>query len=116
MTADTILARPYRRASLAIYTTVALAAFEGTAVAAILPQVAGDLGRLDLLPWVITGYLFVAGVATVVAGAAIDAIGTRTMFRWAVILFTVAGTLAGLVSTMPMMVAVRVLHGIGAGW
>ncbi len=115
MVDDHILSPPYRRASIAIYVAVALAAFEGTAVAAVLPQVAGDLGRLDLLPWVVTGYLFAGGVAIVVAGPAIDTLGTRTVFRWSVLTFTVAGTAAGLVESMPAMVAVRLLHGFGGG-
>ena len=112
---ETILSAPYRRASIAIYTTIALAAFEGTAVISVLPEVAGDLGRLDLLPWVVTGYLFASGVATIVAGPLVDALGSRVVFRWAVTLFTIAGTVAGLVTSMPMMVGVRLVHGVGGG-
>jgi MFS family permease len=110
-----ILARPYLAASIAIYTTVALVAFEGTAVAAALPQVAGDLGRLDLLPWVITAYLFASGVATVMAGPAIDALGTRAVFRLAVLVFSLAGFSVGLSPNIPAMIGIRLIQGAGGG-
>lgn len=102
-------------ASIAIYLTVALVAFEGLAVSAALPQVAADLGYIDLLPWVITAYLLTSGVATVVAGPLVDSLGTRTMFRWSVGLFTVAGTIAAFAPSMPLMVGARLLQGAGGG-
>lgn len=114
-TARSVLSPPLLAASVAIYSTVALAAFEGTAVAAALPQVVADLGRIDLLPWVVTGYLFASGVATVVSGSLVDRFGTRLVFQIAVIVFTVAGTTAGLVDSMPLMVAARLLQGVGSG-
>jgi MFS family permease len=114
-TARSVLSRPLFAASVAIYSTVALAAFEGTAVAAALPQVVADLGRIDLLPWVVTGYLFASGVATVVSGPLVDRFGIRLVFQIAVIVFTLAGTGAGLVDTMPLMVTARLLQGVGSG-
>lgn len=110
-----LLSPPFFRASVAIYTTVALVAFEGTAVAAALPQVAADLGQLNLLPWIITVYLFAAGVATVVAGSVVDALGTARVFRWAVLVFSVAGFAAGLAPSMAALVAIRFVQGVGAG-
>lgn len=110
-----VLAKPLLAASVAIYSTVALAAFEGTAVAAALPQMLTDLGRISLLPWVITGYLFASGLATVVAGSLIDRFGTRTVFRAAVVIFGLSGTAAGFVTSMEAMVGVRLIQGVGSG-
>jgi MFS family permease len=110
-----VLSRPLLPASIAIYTTVALVAFEGLAVAAALPQIAAELGRVSLLPWVITGYLFTSGVATVVAGPLVDGIGVRTMFRYAVAVFALAGFAAAFVPSMPLMVAARIVQGAGGG-
>lgn len=115
-TREGLLSKRYLPASIAIYTTVSLVAFEGTAVAAALPQLAGDLGRLDLLPWVITAFLFASGVSTVLAGPLIDALGTATVFRWAVGVFTVAGFAAGLATSMPMLIAIRLVQGAGGGF
>lgn len=100
---------------IALLVIVALSAFEGLAVAAALPQVAADLGNVSLLPWVLTTYLLVAGVATVVAGTLVDRHGVGPVFRVSVVVFVLGGVLAGLAPTMEVLVAARVLHGIGGG-
>ncbi len=110
-----VLSREFLPASIAIYTTVALVAFEGLAVAAALPQVAADLGGIALLPWVITSFLLMSGVATVTAGPLVDAVGVQAMFRIAVIVFTIGGVAAAFVPTMPLMIVARVVQGIGGG-
>lgn len=112
---DGLLSPPFLRASIAIYTTMALVAFEGTAVAAALPQVTGDIGRLELLPWVITTFLFASGVATVMSGPVVDSLGTARVFRWAVVVFSAAGFAAGLAPTMETLIAIRAVQGAGGG-
>lgn len=104
-----------RAVTLAVLLVVALSAFEGLAVAAALPQVAASLGNVGLLPWVITSYLLTSGVATVAAGALVDQLGARPVFRVSVILFTVSGVIAGLAPSMPLLVVARAAQGIGAG-
>ncbi len=104
-----------RGATVAILLIVALSAFEGLAVAAALPQVAADLGGVALLPWVITAYLLTSGVATIAAGALVDRVGVSAVFRVSVVVFVIGGVLAGVAPTMPLLVAARVLQGIGAG-
>ncbi len=110
-----VFAPELRAAMVSLLTIVALGAFEGLAVAAALPQVAGDLGGVDLLPWVLTTYLLVAGVATVVAGALVDRHGVRPVFRWSVVVFVLGAVLASVAPSMEFLVAARVLHGIGGG-
>jgi len=110
-----VFAPERRAAATAILLTVALAAFEGLAVSAALPQVAADLGSVDLLPWVITAFGLTSGVATVATGALVDGIGASRVFRVAVALFTIGGVAAGLASSMPWMIAARLVHGAGAG-
>lgn len=104
-----------RAAAVAILLVVGLSAFEGLAVAAALPSVGGALGRVDLLPWVITGYLLPAGVTTVAAGALVDRHGARGPFLLSLAVFTVGGTLAGLAPSMPWLIAARAVQGAGAG-
>jgi MFS family permease len=110
-----VLSRELLPASIAIYTTVALAAFEGLAVSAALPQVAADLGDVHLLPWMVTGYLLMSGVAAVVAGPLVDSYGVRAVFRTAIVVFVTGAVLASTVPSMPLMVAARLLHGAGGG-
>jgi MFS family permease len=110
-----VLSRDLLPASIAIFVTVALAAFEGLAVAAALPEVAADLGSVALLPWVITSFLLTSGVATIVSGRLIDTIGVRTMFRIAVIVFAGAGVLAAFAPSMEVMIGLRAVQGVGSG-
>ncbi len=109
------MSRELLPASTAIFVTVALAAFEGLAVAAALPEVAADLGSVSLLPWVITAFLLTSGVATIVSGRLIDTIGVRTMFRVAVVAFAGAGVMAAFAPSMEAMIALRAIQGAGAG-
>ena len=110
-----VFAPELRAAMIALLTIVAVGAFEGLAVAAALPQVAADLGGVDLLPWVLTTYLLVAGVATVVAGALVDRHGVRPVFRWSVLIFVIGAVGASFAPSMEVLVAARVVHGIGGG-
>lgn len=110
-----VLSRPLLPASIAIYTLVGLAAFDALGVAAALPSLAADLGQLQLLPWVITTYLLMSGVSTVVSGSLIDALGVRIVFRVGVSVFLVGSLLGGLSSSMSMMIAARAIQGIGGG-
>lgn len=110
-----VLSRELLPASIAVFATAALASFQALGLAAALPEIAGDLGDVDLLPWVITIYLLMSSLATVVAGPFIDSIGVSRMFRIAVIVFATTGFAAGLSVSMPMLVALRALQGIGGG-
>lgn len=110
-----VLSRELLPASTAIYTMVALAAFESLAVAAALPDLASDLGALELLPWVITAYLLLSGIGAVVAGPLIDAVGVRRMFGLAVIVFMAGSAAAAFAPSMPVLIAARVVQGAGSG-
>jgi MFS family permease len=112
---ETILSPEYRGFTVAILTIVALSAFEGLAVAAALPQVAADLGGVALLPWVVTVFLLTVGVATIVAGAMVDRVGAGRTFRVSVVVFVLGGVAAGLAPSIEVLLAARVVQGIGAG-
>lgn len=110
-----LLSAAHRRVSIAIYTTIALIAFEGTSVAAALPELAADLGDLSLLPWVITGFLFALGISTIVAGPLVDALGSRQLFVWSAAVFAGTGFLAGLSTSLTMMIVIRLVQGGASG-
>ncbi len=112
---NSVLARPLLPASIAIFSTSALASFQALGIAAALPDIAGDLGDVSLLPWAITAFFVTSTLATVVAGPFIDGIGVSRVFRLAVIVFATMGFAAGLAPTMHVLIALRVLQGAGAG-
>jgi MFS family permease len=112
---QSIFSRQLLPASIAIFTTVAIVAFEGLAVVATIPELTAELGQVQLLPWVITAYLLASGVATAIAGSFIDSLGVSAVFRWATVAFAASSLLAAAASSMPMLVGARVLQGASGG-
>jgi MFS family permease len=102
-------------ASIAIFTTVAIVAFEGLAITAALPDLAAELGQVTLLPWVITAFLLAWGVATAVTGAFIDSLGTSIVFRWATLGFALASLVAAFAPSMWVLVVSRIVQGASGG-
>jgi len=94
---------------------VGLAAFDTLGVAAVLPNLTADLGQVELLPWVITIYLLASGVSTVVSGSLIDALGLQVIFRGGVSVFLLGSFAGGLAGSMGVLIAARVVQGIGGG-
>lgn len=110
-----ILARPYLPAAIAIFTMVAIVAFEGLAVTAALPELTADLGQVRLLPWVVTAFLLASGVTTAITGSLVDSLGTSLVFRWATIAFALSSLAAASAISMPMLILARVFQGASGG-
>lgn len=110
-----VLSRELLPASVAVFATGALAAFQALGIAAALPDIATDLGNVSLLPWVITAFLLASSLSTVVAGPFIDSVGVARMFRIAVIVFSGVGFATAFAPNMEVLVAFRLLQGAGAG-
>ena len=113
--AEGIWSGRYLPITLANLTVVAIAAFDGLAILAALPDIAEDLGDVALLPWVITAYLATSAVAVIVAGPVIDAVGVRRTFRVTGVWFLIWSAAAALAPNLPVLIAARVLQGLGGG-
>ncbi|MCX4983034.1 MDR family MFS transporter [Streptomyces sp. NBC_00572] len=94
---------------------IVLATLDGTIVGTALPTIAGELGGLDRLSWVVTAYLLTAAVATPLWGKVGDLYGRKGSFLSAVGVFLAGSVLSGLAQTMGQLIAFRALQGIGAG-
>jgi EmrB/QacA subfamily drug resistance transporter len=103
-------------ATLAAVSMVAmLSALDQTAVSTALPHILESLPGAALLGWVFTAY-FVGATATVaVVGKLADLFGRRSIFLFAVGVFSAASLLCGLALSLPLLVGFRGLQGIGAG-
>ncbi len=64
---------------------------------------------------VVVGYLVSLAVIIPASGWLGDRFGTKRVFLAALALFTLASALCGLASSLPMLIAFRVLQGIGGG-
>ena len=92
-----------------------LSGLDGAIVATAAPTILGELGSVSLLPWLTTSYLLAQVTTMAVYGKLGDIYGRRRVFVIAVALFMVGSMLCGLAQSMPMLIATRVLQGIGAG-
>ncbi|NNE72219.1 MAG: MFS transporter [Acidimicrobiales bacterium] len=110
-----VFAPGYRPVSFALLLTIGLAAFEGLAVAAVLPEITADLGGVRLSPWVLTAYLLSSTIATLAAGPIIDQRGVRVVYVGSLVVFVAASIGCALAPTMAWLVGLRVVQGLGGG-
>lgn len=66
--------------------------------------------------WVVSGYALAFGVPLVAAGRFGDATGRRRMFILGITTFTVGSLISGLASNVEVLIAARVLQGLGSGF
>jgi EmrB/QacA subfamily drug resistance transporter len=87
---------------------------DSTALSTALPAMAASLGVPTLhLSMAITGYLLSLAVFIPVSGAVADRLGSRTVFRLAIGVFVTGSILCGLTSDVWLLVAARILQGMG---
>ena len=87
---------------------------DSTIVNTAVPTMAASLRVEPLsLKGVLTSYTLCLAVFIPISGWMADRFGTRRVFLWAVSLFTLGSLFCGLAHSTPMLVAARVLQGIG---
>src|SRR5262245_23462873 len=104
-----------RRVLPGLVLVMLLGALDQTAMAPALPTVAADLGRFDLMPAVGTAYCAAATVAMPLHGALGDRFGRRPVLLAAIAAFGAGAALCATATSMPALIAWRVLQGVGGG-
>jgi EmrB/QacA subfamily drug resistance transporter len=92
-----------------------MAAVESTIVATAMPSIVADLGGFSLFSWVFTAYLLAQAVTIPIYGRLADLYGRKPVFFAGASVFLVASALCGFARTMPALVVLRALQGLGAG-
>src|ERR1700754_2257503 len=92
-----------------------LGALDQTIIATALPAIAGSLGGLAYLAWVVTAYLLAATVAAPLYGRLGDAFGRKRMLLWALGLFVAGSVACAVAPTLAVLIAARALQGLGGG-
>jgi EmrB/QacA subfamily drug resistance transporter len=98
-----------------VATALFMEQLDSTIVNTAVPSMAASLGVEPLsLKAVVTSYILSLAVGIPVSGWIADRYGTRRVFATAIAIFTVASVICGLSVNVPMLVAARILQGLGA--
>src|SRR5258708_7109042 len=103
-----------RWALLATVLGSAVVMLDGTVVNVALPSIGRDLGAgVDGLQWTVSGYLLTLSSLILLGGSLGDRFGRRRLFVVGVSWFALASLLCGIAPNLELLVAARVLQGIG---
>jgi EmrB/QacA subfamily drug resistance transporter len=92
-----------------------LSALEQTIVAPALPTIGRALGNVELLSWMVTGYLISTTVVTPLFGKLSDIYGRRRMMLVSIGVFILGSVACALAPSMEALIVGRVLQGVGGG-
>jgi EmrB/QacA subfamily drug resistance transporter len=91
-----------------------IAFLEATVVNVALPEIGSDLDAdVAGLQWIINGYLLTLAALILLGGSLGDRYGRRKIFNLGVIWFTAASVLCALAPNSEILIAARVIQGIG---
>jgi MFS family permease len=92
-----------------------LVAFEGIAVATVMPVVGRDLDGLGIYAWSFGAYVAASLLGMVAAGTWCDRYGPRRSILAGSWVFGVGAALAGFAPTMAVLIGARIIQGLGGG-
>jgi EmrB/QacA subfamily drug resistance transporter len=103
-----------RLIALVVASAMFMEQLDGTVLATALPAMAASFGVDPLrMSVALTSYLLSLAVFIPASGRAADRFGARRVFCAAIALFTLGSMLCGVAVNLPMLVASRILQGIG---
>jgi EmrB/QacA subfamily drug resistance transporter len=91
-----------------------LGALDHTIVSTSLSTIAGELGALDQMSWVVVSYTLAATVLLPLLGKLGDTLGARRVFLASLALFIVASIACGFAQDMTQLVIARVAQGMSS--
>ncbi|MCW2736233.1 MFS transporter, partial [Nocardioides sp.] len=112
---ERILSPAYAATTIGMFGLIAFVAFEAMAVATVMPTVARDLDGLGLFALAFAAPLASGVVGMVAAGAWSDRTGPVVPLLASMALFSLGLLVCGLAPTMEVLLAGRVLQGLGGG-
>jgi EmrB/QacA subfamily drug resistance transporter len=88
---------------------------DNTIVNVALPSIQSSLGlKVSELEWVVTGYALTFGALMLTGGKLADLFGRRLVFVVGLAIFTASSLACGLANGADMLIAARVVQGVGA--
>jgi len=92
-----------------------IASLDQTVVATALPTIVSELGGLNQLSWVVTGYLLASTASTPLWGKLGDMYGRKRLFQATIVLFLAGSVLCGISQNIGELITFRAIQGLGGG-
>ena len=105
----------FRQLFGAVMLPMFIAAVDQTLLATATPVISRELGGLAESAWIAVGYLLASVVSVPLYGQLGDHLGRRYMLRRALALFALGSLGCALAPSLALLVAARVLQGLGGG-
>lgn len=99
---------------VSLMTVSFLGALDHTIVSTSLSTIAGELGALEQLSWVVVSYTLAATVSLPLLGKLADSLGARRIYLASLILFIVASIACGFAQDIVQLAAARVVQGLSS--
>jgi EmrB/QacA subfamily drug resistance transporter len=99
----------------AVMLSTALVAVDSTIIATAVPSVVKDIGGFAEFPWIFSVYLLAQAVSVPVYGKLSDLFGRKPVVLWGIGLFLAGSIMCGAAWNIWLLVAFRVVQGLGAG-
>src|SRR5579859_7904784 len=102
---------------IAIIVGIFMVVLDGTAVNVAVPSLVKEFhDSLTTLQWTITGYALAQAAVIPLAGWLSDRFGAKNLFLISIALFTMGSVLCSTAQSSGMLIAFRVLQGLGGGF
>ena len=98
-----------------IYIGAFTAALDSTLVATLSSPISSSLGSLPLLSWLASAYFIATAISQPLSGKLTDIYGRRSGLLLANAVFAIGNLICGLSHSAPLLIAGRVVAGIGGG-
>ena len=98
-----------------LMTCLFIGALDQTVVSTATPKILADLGGFGLLSWLFTSYMLSSTVIIPLVGKLGDIYGRKLFLIGGVAIFMFASAACGAATSMPMLIWMRVIQGIGGG-
>lgn len=107
--------RSVRVVLLALMIAMMLAMLDNMIVGTAMPTIVGELGGLEHLSWVVTGYTLATAASTPIWGKLGDMYGRKGAFLSSIVIFLIGSALSGMAQDMGQLIGFRAVQGLGAG-
>lgn len=100
---------------IALMAAMFFASINQTIVSSAMPRIIAMLGGMDYYSWVITIFMLMSTISTVLVGKLSDIYGRKPFLLGGIIIFMIGSFLTGLSADIFQMIAFRAIQGVGAG-